>query len=51
MYVEDQPIFEQIKLKDILLWITDNSEDVDAMDKINKTVYPHTSRYISSGKY
>jgi hypothetical protein len=30
-----------ITLKDILYWIIDNSDDTDAMEKINKTTFPY----------
>lgn len=37
--------YELVELKDVLLWIADNCDDTEAMDKINRSVYPHTTRY------
>lgn len=39
-----------ITLKDILYWIIDNSDDTDAMEKINKTTFPFTERYAKYPK-
>lgn len=36
---------EDIELKDILYWIVLNSDDTEAIDKINKTTFPFTTRY------
>lgn len=36
---------EDIKLEDILYWIVLNSDNTEAIDKINKTTFPFTTRY------
>ena len=36
-----------MKLKDIILWIVENQDDVEAMDKINRTSFPFTSKYLN----
>jgi len=32
-------------LKEIMHWITENVDDVEAMDKINKMTFPFTTKY------
>jgi len=35
-----------MNLKDIIHWIVENNEDTEAMNKINKTTFPFTSKYL-----
>lgn len=37
---------QTITLRDILVWIIDNQNDMDSMDKINKATFVHTSNYM-----
>lgn len=32
---------------DILHWVMDNSDDTEAMDKINRATFPFTSKYAN----
>lgn len=34
-----------LTIADILAWIFENREDMDAMDSINKMTFPFTTRY------
>jgi hypothetical protein len=36
---------EKIDLKDILVWIIDNSGDQDAMDKISNSSFVYSSKF------
>lgn len=40
---------DYITLQDILYWIMDNSDDEEAMTKINRSSYIFTSRYKQGG--
>lgn len=36
---------KQISLKDVLKWVIDNCEDVNAMNEVNTATYRFTSKY------
>ena len=36
---------KNMTLDDVLMWIIKNSDDTDAMDKINKLTFSFTSKY------
>lgn len=36
---------EDLTIKEVLWWILENCEDTNAMDKINKSTFPYTSKY------
>jgi hypothetical protein len=35
----------EITIQDILVWVMQNSDDIQAMDKINKATFPFSSAY------
>lgn len=35
----------KLTIADILAWVFENREDMDAMDSINKMTFPFTTRY------
>lgn len=41
---------EEITLNDVLVWIIENGDKTDLMDKINKTTFPFTSKYGDRAK-
>lgn len=42
-------LIETITLEDILYWIVINSDNTEAIDKINKATFPFTTRYKEFG--
>lgn len=38
---------EELTTKDILLWIMENTDDREAMDKISYATFPYTTKYAS----
>ena len=36
---------EKISFEDVLIWIVSNSEDEEAMERINKLTFQFTSKY------
>ena len=36
---------KRLEIKDILQWILDHTEDVEAMNKISSLVFPYTNKY------
>lgn len=37
----------ELTLTEILYWIVDNQDDTEAMDRISRTTFPFTSKYMS----
>lgn len=44
-YMSKPTHIKDITLEDILYWIVINSDNVEAIDKINKTTFPFTTSY------
>lgn len=41
---------KEITIEDVMMFIIHNSENTEIMDKINKTTFPFTSKYLRFSK-
>jgi len=51
MINEDEYVLrEALEISDILRWIVENTDDTEAMDKINRITYQFSSKYKGGAK-